>query len=134
MPEPSTLSEVVERCDEIMSHAWMVRTFIKHSEEVEDFPELLGLMGIVRSVFDASRALETRVDDPAGYLKMLGKKIGKLKAAVVQFEKDAFQVSEHTNFVMAVRSVQVCARELDELLDHGRSLLQNAETSGTGDE
>jgi hypothetical protein len=132
MSEPSTLSEVVERCDEIMSHAWMVRTFIKHSEEVEDFPELLGLMGIVRSVFDASRALETRVDDPAGYLKVLGKKIGKLKAAVVQFEHDAFQVSEHTNFVMAVRSVQVCARDLEELLEHGRSLLQNSEASGTG--
>jgi hypothetical protein len=132
MPDLATPAEVVERCDEIMSHAWMVRTFIKHSEEVEDFPELDGLMGIVRSVFDASRALETRVDDPAGYLKMLGKKIGKLKAAVVEFERDAFEVSEHTNFVMAVRSVQVCARDLEALLEHGRSLLQNAEASGTG--
>ncbi len=134
MPDPATLSEVVVRCDEIMSHAWMVRTFIKHSEEVEDFPELDGLMGIVRSVFDASRALETRVDDPAGYLKMLGKKIGKLKTAVVKFERDAFEVSEHSNFVMAVRSVQVCARDLEALLEHGRSLLHNAEASSTGGE
>lgn len=122
MSEPATLSEVVERCDEIMSHAWMVRTFIKHSEEVEDFPELVGLMGIVRGVFDASRALETRVDDPAGYLKMLGKKIGRLKTAVVDFERDAFEVSEHTNFVMAVRSVKVCVRDLEALLEQGRAL------------
>lgn len=135
MPNPATLPEVVERCDEIMAHAWMVRTFIKHSEEVEDFPELEGLMGIVRGVFDASRALETRVDDPAGYLKMLGKKIGRLKSAVVQFEQDAFEASEHTNFVMAVRSVKVCVRDLEVLLGHGRTLLQpQVDASGTGDE
>lgn len=125
MSDPANLAEVVERCDEIMSHAWMVRTFIKHSEEVEDFPELIGLMGIVRGVFDASRALETRVDDPAGYLKMLGKKIGRLKTAVVEFERDAFEASEHTNFIMAVRSVKVCVRDLETLLEHGRALSAN---------
>lgn len=129
MPEPTTLPEIVERCDEVMSHAWMVRTFIKHSEEVEDFPELAGLMGIVRSVFDASRALETRVDDPVGYLKMLGKKIGKLRTAVTQFERDAFEASEHTNFIMAVRSVKVCVRDLEELLGQGRALAQAAEST-----
>ena len=65
------LSEIVDECQDVMAHAWMVRTFVKHSEEVEDFPEL---MGVVRAVFDTSRALETRLQDPAGYIKMLGKK------------------------------------------------------------
>lgn len=125
MSVPATLPEVVERCDEIMSHAWMVRTFVKHSEEVEDYPELAGLMGIVRGVFDASRALETRVDDPAGYLKMLGKKIGRMKTAVAEFERDAFQASEHTNFVMAVRSVKICVRDLEAMLELGRQLMTN---------
>ena len=32
------LSEIVDECQDVMAHAWMVRTFVKHSEEVEDFP------------------------------------------------------------------------------------------------
>ena len=36
----------VARCQQLLAHAWMVRTFVKHSPEVEEFPEL---MGIVRS-------------------------------------------------------------------------------------
>ncbi|GIS58037.1 MAG: hypothetical protein CM1200mP2_02620 [Planctomycetaceae bacterium] len=36
-------------------------------------------MGVVRAVFDTSRALETRLQDPAGYIKMLGKKIGRMR-------------------------------------------------------
>ena len=122
MPD-MTIAQVIERCDEVMAHAWMVRTFIKHSEECEDYPELLGLMGIVRSVFDLSRALETRVAEPAAYLHMLRKKIGKLRQATEQFSTEAVQVSVHTNFVMAVRSIQVCTRELQALLDQGTALL-----------
>lgn len=131
MKEFTTLQEVVNRCDEIMSHAWMVRTFVKHSEEVEDYPELDGLMGIARTIFDACRALETQVNDPAKYLHMLRKKIGRLKKATVDFERDAKQVSVHTNFVMAIRSTQICVRELEELLDVGTQLQQAESTSGS---
>lgn len=113
MSAPSTLVELVQRCDDIMSHAWMVRTFVKHSEEVEDYPEL---MEIVRTVFDASRALETRVSDPPAYVQMLRKKFSKLKAATAQFAMDAPRISMHTNFAMAVRSMQICIKELNELL------------------
>ncbi|MBL4883790.1 MAG: amidohydrolase [Planctomycetaceae bacterium] len=104
-----------------MSHAWMVRTFIKHSEEVEDFPEL---MGIVRAVFDTARALETRIDDPAAYLKMLSKKLGKLRKATDQFSKDAPIASTHTNFQQAVCSVDACCIQLQELLSQGNELLK----------
>jgi len=100
-----------------MAHAWMVRTFVKHSDEVEDFPEL---MGIVRAVFDTSRALETRVDVPTGYLKMLDKKIEKLRAAAGKFEKDAPLASSHTNFKQAVVSINVCVDALTDLLDLSR--------------
>ncbi len=124
MPELKTLQNVVTRCDEVMDHAWMVRTFVKHSEEIEDFPELAGLMGLARTAFDAARALETRVDDPPGYLHMLRKKLGRLKKAAEQFEEEAFQASVHTNFVMAVRSMNVCVRDLQELLDLGTAILQ----------
>jgi hypothetical protein len=65
--------QAVARCQQILAHAWMVRTFVKHSPQVEEFPEL---MEVARVVFDVTRALETRVNDPAAYLQMLRKKIG----------------------------------------------------------
>jgi hypothetical protein len=108
-----TPPEAVVRCEQLMSHAWMVRTFVKHSPEVEDFPEL---MGVVRTVFDTARALETRVADPAGYLHMLRKKIGKLRTAAAEFRKDAPLASTHTNFQQAVISLDVCVQELEQVL------------------
>lgn len=116
---PTSQQEVVDRCQVVMAHAWMVRTFIKHSDEIEDFPEL---MGIVRGVFDTSRALETRLEDPAGYLRMLTKKIGKLRAAAEQFRTDAATASTHTNFQQAVISMDACVAQLDELLQTGLAM------------
>jgi hypothetical protein len=109
-----TPAEAVRRCQVIFAHAWMVRTFVKHSEVIEDFPEL---MQIVRTVFDTSRALEPKVAEPAAYLGMLRKKIGKLKAAAVQFGVDAPQASDHTNFRQAVISMDGCAAALQAILD-----------------
>jgi hypothetical protein len=120
MIPPQTAADVVQRCQTVMAHAWMVRTFIKHSDEIDDFP---ALMGIVRAVFDTSRALETRVDDPAGYLKMLRKKIGKLRAAAGQFRTDAAEASSHTNFQQAVMSMDACVDELESLLQAGERLV-----------
>ncbi len=100
---------IVAQCQSIMAHAWMVRTFVKHSPEVEDFPEL---MEVVRVVFDTSRALETRVTDPAGYLQMLQKKLGKLRKAAEQFAHDAPRASDHTNFRQAVISLNACIAAL----------------------
>lgn len=112
-------TEAVARCEELMAHAWMVRTFVKHSSEVEDFPEL---MGIVRSVFDTSRALETRVQDPVAYLHMLKKKIGKLRQAATEFRKDAPLASTHTNFQQAVISIDTCVRDLETVLKETASV------------
>jgi hypothetical protein len=91
----------------------MVRTFVKHSPEVEQFPEL---MEIVRNVFDLSRALETRADDPPAYLQMLKKKIGKLRKAADKFRHDAPLASTHTNFQQAVLSMDACVAALDDIL------------------
>ncbi len=113
MTAKKTPAEIVERCQEVMAHAWMVRTFVKHSEEAEDFPEL---MGITRAVFDTSCALETRLEDPPAYFKMLSKKLGKLRKAVEQFQHDAPLASAHTNFQQAVISIQTCVRELEACL------------------
>jgi hypothetical protein len=112
-PPRMTTAEAVARCQTIFAHAWMVRTFVKHSEVVEDFPEL---MQIVRTVFDTARALEQKVADPTDYLHTLRKKLGKLRAAAVQFEADAPHASDHTNFQQAVISMNGCVAELDEIL------------------
>ncbi len=112
MPDASPIIDV-SRCQRLMAHAWMVRTFIKHSPEVEDFPDL---MGIVRSVFDISRALETRVNDPVAYLQMLRRKIGKLRKATAEFAIQAPLASDHTNFKQAVISMQSCLADLEQLL------------------
>ena len=110
--QPS-LEHAVARCQIILAHAWMVRTFVKHSPEVEQFPEL---MEIVRNVFDLSRALETRVGDPPAYLHMLKKKIGKFRKAAEKFRHDAPLASTHTNFQQAVLSMDACVAALDEIL------------------
>lgn len=106
-------AEAVARCQRIFAHAWMVRTFVKHSDTVEDFPEL---MQIVRTVFDTSRALESKVDSPDDYLTTLRKKIGKLRTAAEQFRHDAPVASDHTNFRQAVISMDGCVSELEAIL------------------
>ena len=111
-PQPSP-ADAVARCQIVFAHAWMVRTFVKHSEVVEEFPEL---MQIVRTVFDTSRALESKVDDPAAYLTTLRKKIAKLRAAADQFRADAPGASDHTNFRQAVISMDGCVEELEKIL------------------
>ena len=108
-----TPEQAAKRCDDIMAHAWMVRTFVKHSTEVENFPEL---MNIVRTVFDTARALETKVADPSAYLHMLRKKISKLRKAADQFRVDAPLASDHTNFKQAVISMDACVQELETIL------------------
>ena len=108
-----TVAEAVARCQIVFAHAWMVRTFVKHSETVEEFPEL---MQIVRTVFDTSRALESKIDDPAAYLTTLRKKIAKLGVAADQFRTDAPGASDHTNFRQAVISMDGCVAELERIL------------------
>ena len=111
--EVLTLDGAVARCQIILAHAWMVRTFVKHSEVVEDFPEL---MHIVRTVFDTCRALEPKVAEPGEYLGTLRKKISKLRDAAAQFRIDAPLASDHTNFRQAVISMDGCVAQLEAIL------------------
>jgi hypothetical protein len=109
-PGPSATAEQI---DGLFAHLWMVRTFVKHAPEAEDFPEL---MQVVRAIFDASRAIEAHRQDPADYLRMVKKKRAKLRAAAEQFKKDAPLASDHTNFKMAVRSLDAALDALDKLV------------------
>ena len=114
------LTKLVERSQKLMSHAWMIRTFVKHSDEVEDFPQLNEM---ARTIFDVFRAVETQIHDPAGYFRTVRKKLGKLQAAAEQFAKDAWHASTHTNFQQAVIASRFLVEQLSELLAEAEFLL-----------
>jgi hypothetical protein len=50
-----TPESAMERLNVILAHAWMVRTFLKHADEIQDDGELLE---VHRMIFDYVRALE----------------------------------------------------------------------------
>jgi hypothetical protein len=114
------LQELINVSQRIMAHAWMVRTFVKHSDEVEDYPELNEM---ARSIFDTFRALETQVDNAESYFRFLRKKLGKLKAASVEFEKNAWHASTHTNFQQAVISIVYVVEQLEAIRTEADALL-----------
>ena len=93
--------------DAEVTHLWMVRTFLKHVDEAEDDEDL---RGVVRDLYDFILAVGpvNDVSDPAVYLKMAKKKLGKLRKATELYEEIQPEVSGHTNFVMAARSLRLC--------------------------
>jgi hypothetical protein len=111
-----TPTEAMERINTIVAHAWMVRTFLKHAPEFEDDVER---MEIPRTIFDFARAVETRYTerDADGYLKMVRKKLGKLRAAAERFAADQPDISNHTNFQQSALSLSGCVRAIHEVLD-----------------
>ncbi len=90
----------------------MVRTFVKHSDEAEEYPELTELP---RTVFDVCRALEPFVERPDEYLRVLRKKLNKLRTAAEQFARDVPHISTHTNFEQAVVSILAVCDTLERL-------------------
>lgn len=113
------LTSLVARSQKVMAHGWMVRTFIKHSDEVEEYPELNEM---ARTIFDVFRAVETQVEDPVSYFRTVRKKLGKLSAAAEQFQKDAWHASTHTNFQQAAIAAKFLSEQLLELVTEAEKL------------
>ncbi|MEO1618491.1 MAG: amidohydrolase [Planctomycetota bacterium] len=92
--------------DQQVAHLWMVRTFLKHADEAEDDEDL---RDIVRDIYDFILAVGPldEVEDEAVYLKMAKKKLGKLRRATELYEEIQPEVSGHTNFVMAAKSLRL---------------------------
>ncbi len=114
-PSETDLFTTVGAIDEQLSHVWMVRTFLKHSDEAVDDEEL---RNIVRDLYDYILALAPakQADDEEGYLKMAKKKLGKLRAAQTLFVEIQPEVSNHTNFEMAAKSVTLAVDQIERLL------------------
>lgn len=110
------LEEAMHRIDTLLSHVWMVRAFLKHSDEAEQDEELCE---IHRQLYDYMLALGGKYEasDAAGYLKQARKKYSKLRQACEQFVEIQPEVSGHTNFKMAARSLTAAVAEIGNLLD-----------------
>ena len=110
-----TPGEAVERLQGLLAHLWMVRTFLKHADEVQDDEELLD---VPRTVFDYVRAVEPahQRGDVKDYLHRIRGKLPKLRRAAELLAAEHQRVSDHTNFQMASLSLSGCVRQIEEVL------------------
>jgi len=108
--------EKMERIDALLAHVWMVRTFVKHSEEAEEDEEL---QEVARELYDFALALGQpwKDQDAAGYLKAARKKLRKLRAACDQLTEIQPEISDHTNFQMAAASLRTAVADIVRLMD-----------------
>lgn len=111
--------------DEFVSHVWMVRAFLKHSDEAAEDDELAS---VHRDLYDFMLALGPSLDagDADEYLKMAKKKLTKLKQAVELFLEIQPEISTHTNFKMAARSLKLATANIVSLVSGYR---RNSETN-----
>jgi hypothetical protein len=111
-----TAEEAMERANVILAHAWMVRNFLKHAEEIEDNEEMLG---VHRMIFDCMRAVEPSYQrrDPQEYLRRLRGKLPKLRRVAEYFAREYRNVSDHTNWQMASMSLTGVVQHITELLE-----------------
>ena len=102
--------------DAQVSHVWMVRTFLKHSDEVQDDEELAS---VHRDLYDFMLAVGPSLDagDAATYLKLANKKFSKLRNARDLFMEIQPEVSGHMNFKMAAQSLSLAVDQIAKLLN-----------------
>lgn len=107
--------EAVERLNSVLAHAWMVRTFLKHADEIQENEAMLE---VPRTIFDYVRAVEpaSQRKDYADYLRRLKGKLPKLRRVADYFAAEYRNVSDHTNFQMAAASLTGCVRQIEEIL------------------
>lgn len=110
-----TPEEAMERLNVVLAHAWMVRNFLKHADEIHEDEEMLE---VHRMIFDYIRAVEPSYErkDATEYLRRAQGKLPKLRRVAEYFEREYRRVSDHTNFEMAARSLSGCVREIEEIL------------------
>src|ERR1700693_2580987 len=98
----------------------MVRTFLKHAEEIQDDEAMLE---VPRMIFDYVRATEPSYQrrDAAEFLHRARGKLSKLKRVAEFFAQEHPRVSDHTNFHMAALSLSVGVKEIEEILESARS-------------
>jgi hypothetical protein len=110
-----TPEQAVERINVVLAHAWMVRTFLKHAEEIQEDEEMLE---VHRLLFDSIRAVEPAYQrkDYKDYLRRIKGKLPKLRRTAEFFAQNYRRITDHTNFQMAALSLTGCVQQLEEIL------------------
>ncbi|MEZ6088309.1 MAG: amidohydrolase [Pirellulaceae bacterium] len=125
--EPSTaeLQQRVEAIDRLVSHVWMVRAFLKHCDEAVDDEEL---QEIHRDLYDFMLSLGSSLADGeyAAYLKQARKKLSKLRKATDLFVAIQPEVSTHTNFQMAARSLKTAVDQMQPLIKPNEQAIRSS--------
>ncbi len=112
----SEAEDLMRRIDALFSHVWMVRTFLKHSDEAEEDDELCE---VHRQLYDVMLSLGGPLNegDPEAYLRQVSKKRTRLKKALELFLEIQPEVSGHTNFKMAAHSLETSLNDIFALID-----------------
>jgi len=107
--------DAMERINLLTSHAWMVRQFLKHADEVQEDEEMLE---VHRMIYDYTRALEPSYQrkDAAEYLHRAKGKLSKLRKVAEFFAANYERASTHTNFQMASISLKFVVQQIEEVL------------------
>ena len=110
-----TPDQAMERLNAVFAHLWMVRTFLKHAEEIQDDEDMLE---VPRMIFDYVRATEPAYQrrDAAEFLHRARGKLSRLKRVADFFAQEHKRVSDHTNFQMAALSLSAGVREIEAIL------------------
>lgn len=110
-----TPEERMQRIDALVAHVWMVRTFLKHSEEAEEDDDLREVHRVLYD-FMLSLGEAWSAQDADAYLRQARKKLAKLRDAVELYEEIQPDVSAHMNFKMARSSLRTAFGEIETLL------------------
>src|SRR5262249_8662998 len=99
-------------------HAWMIRTFLKHADEIQQSEEMLD---VPRTLYDSIRAVEPAFarGDRADYLRRLKGKLPRIRRAAEYFRAHFKEFSPHTNFEMAAASLGGVVKQMEESLATG---------------
>jgi len=109
-----TPAEAVERLNVVLAHLWMVRTYLKHADDIQEDEELLE---VPRTLYDSIRAVEPALQrgDTREYLRRLKGKLPKLRKLSEFFAREYKRASVHTNFEMASASLRGAVRQMEEI-------------------
>jgi hypothetical protein len=107
-------AEAVDRLNVLLAHLWMVRTYLKHADEVMEDAQLAE---VPRLLYDSIRAVEPAFlkGDHATYLRRLRGKLPKLRRCAEMFAHEWRRVSAHTNFEMAAISLAGAVKQMEEV-------------------
>lgn len=106
----------MQAIDTQLAHVWMVRAFLKHSDEAAEDDELAE---VHRELYDYMLALggPLKENDADEYLRLARKKLARLKRVRETFSQIQPEISGHTNFQMAAVSLAAAVEKIVRLLE-----------------